>query len=95
MEALFLIDTTAFVLQFISRNMPSFAFTSEIRSHIQKIRVADSNLFHSRPVHILIGTDLYLKIQLERTLPRCCKVSRLSMIVVFITRKVIPIFRRN
>ncbi|XP_075150746.1 uncharacterized protein LOC142224853 [Haematobia irritans] len=65
LNASVLLETTAIVLQSISGNLPSFTVSQEVLSQIPDIRLADPNLFVSRPVDILLGADLYPRILLE------------------------------
>ncbi|XP_075150623.1 uncharacterized protein LOC142224721 [Haematobia irritans] len=65
LNASVLLETMAIVLQSISGNLPSFTVSQEVLSQIPDIRLADPNLFVSRPVDILLGADLYPRILLE------------------------------
>ncbi|XP_075157736.1 uncharacterized protein LOC142231004 [Haematobia irritans] len=65
LDASILLETTAWVLPSISGNLPTFSISTELRSEIPNIQLADANLFVSRPVEVLLGADLYPKILLE------------------------------
>ncbi|XP_075162844.1 uncharacterized protein LOC142235477 [Haematobia irritans] len=65
LNASVLLETTAIVLQSISGNLPSFTVSQEVLSQIPDIRLADPNLFVSRPVDSILGADLYPRILLE------------------------------
>ncbi|XP_065368778.1 uncharacterized protein LOC135961211 [Calliphora vicina] len=58
------LNTTAFVLADISENLPSISVNADIKGLLPNLHLADSNPFHSRPVDILIGADLYPQIML-------------------------------
>ncbi|XP_061396698.1 uncharacterized protein LOC133332313, partial [Musca vetustissima] len=58
------LETIAFVLPSISGNIPSFAVSSDLKSQIPDLQLADFNLFDPRPVDLLLGADLYPKILL-------------------------------
>ncbi|XP_061389843.1 uncharacterized protein LOC133325030 [Musca vetustissima] len=59
------LETRAVVLPSISGNLPSFNVSSDFRAQMPNIRLADDDLFNSRPVELLLGADLYPKIMLE------------------------------
>ncbi|XP_037806531.1 uncharacterized protein LOC119600402 [Lucilia sericata] len=56
------LSTNAFVLPEITGNLPSTSVNVDIGKLLQNLCLADSNLFTSRPVDILIGADLYPRI---------------------------------
>ncbi|XP_061402935.1 uncharacterized protein LOC133338843, partial [Musca vetustissima] len=60
-----LLSTNALVLPMISGSLPSFSVSSDFKSQMPNLRLADVNLFDSRPVDLLLGADLYPKILLE------------------------------
>ena len=47
-----------------SRNLPSFNVNIDVKNISSNLRLADLNLFDSRPIDILLGADLYPKILL-------------------------------
>ena len=55
------LNTTAFVLPQISGNLPSFNVNIDVKNISSNLRLADLNLFDSRPIDILLGADLYKK----------------------------------
>ncbi|XP_058987179.1 uncharacterized protein LOC131806656 [Musca domestica] len=63
------LETNVLVLRAISGNLPSFVVNSDLRSQIPDLRLADVNLFESRPVDLLLGADLYPKILLDGCRP--------------------------
>ena len=58
------LNTNAFVLPQISGNLPSFNVNIDVKNISSNLRLADLNLFDSRPIDILLGADLYPKILL-------------------------------
>ncbi|XP_075167705.1 uncharacterized protein LOC142239828 [Haematobia irritans] len=54
-----LVEATALVLPRISGNLPSFQVSRNYMSRLPGIRLADPNLFDSRPVDLLLGADVY------------------------------------
>ncbi|XP_046808364.1 uncharacterized protein LOC124420197 [Lucilia cuprina] len=56
------LSTVALVLPTISGNLPSFIISNEYRNDLPNIRLADTNLFDSKPVDLLLGADLYPRI---------------------------------
>ncbi|XP_075150788.1 uncharacterized protein LOC142224895 [Haematobia irritans] len=61
----FVVEATALVLPKISGNLPSFQVSRNYMSRLPNLRLADPNLFDSRPVDLLLGADVYPKIILQ------------------------------
>ncbi|XP_075167809.1 uncharacterized protein LOC142239965 [Haematobia irritans] len=60
-----LVEATALVLPKISGNLPSFQVSRNYMSRLPGLRLADPNLFDSRPVDLLLGADVYPRIILQ------------------------------
>ncbi|XP_075150893.1 uncharacterized protein LOC142225003 [Haematobia irritans] len=60
-----LVEATALVLPRISGNLPSFQVSRNYMSRLPNLRLADPNLFDSRPVDLLLGADVYPRIILQ------------------------------
>ncbi|XP_075158049.1 uncharacterized protein LOC142231320 [Haematobia irritans] len=60
-----LVEATALVLPKISGNLPSFQVSRNYMSRLPNLRLADPNLFDSRPVDLLLGADVYPRIILQ------------------------------
>ncbi|XP_075170472.1 uncharacterized protein LOC142242835 [Haematobia irritans] len=60
-----LVEATALVLPKISGNLPSFQVGRNYMSRLPNLRLADPNLFDSRPVDLLLGADVYPRIILQ------------------------------
>ena len=59
-----ILETSALVLPNISGHLPSCRVNSDLGNISPNLRLADSNPFDSRPVDLLLGSDLYPKILL-------------------------------
>ncbi|XP_019894812.2 uncharacterized protein LOC109614036 [Musca domestica] len=62
-----ILETSALVVDSISRNLPTISVTSDLRSDLSNIVLADPQFGDSRPVDILIGADLYPKLVKNRS----------------------------
>ncbi|XP_037821723.1 uncharacterized protein LOC119610536 [Lucilia sericata] len=62
LDSSIVLSTVALVLPTISGDLPSFVISNEYRNDLPNIRLADTNLFDSKPVDLLLGADLYPRI---------------------------------
>lgn len=54
-----LLTVSAIILKRVTGNLPSVSLSEDIRSNYQGLQLADDNFHVSRPIDILLGSDIY------------------------------------